>query len=541
MIGEYVLGGNRWTWGQLSLESAGQRRCGEGKHSVISKMFKAGLCSTEIPASWLASYCEQDVRLCRKVFLKQRQLMNDSLTKVMYTRCLLTPVLADIERNGMILDSGAVTQRAAELEAAYARSQQALSDFTGGINVNSPKQLGEYLYATLKFSELIGRDRKPLRTPSGGKRTDADTIARLSCRTKAQRTFVDLFQTNKEIYNELTKYLRKFVGCCDEMGGHLLASFNQTNTRTHRLSSTGLDYTTQFQNFPRAYKPFFRAREDGWLVGEADGAQLEFRVAAHLGRDPVALGDILGGTDIHSVTAGIIGCSRQDAKAHTFKPLYGGRSGTPDEVRYYEFFREKYGGITKTQQSWVNTVLRDKCLTTEWGLTYYWPDTKLERSGYVVNSTSICNYPVQALATAEIIPIGIVYMWHYIRAFKSLRMFIVNTVHDSIIVELPPDEKPVFHALAYVSMVEEVYGYLRCMYNVDFTVPLAAGVACSERWGDGEAKADEITLTALEDLYESNVREQRDSVEAVGEGLEGRSALQLSASGEQSVVPHWDD
>jgi len=109
-----------------------------------------------------------------------------------------------------------------------------------------------------------------------------------------------------------------------------MARFNQTQTATHRLSSSGTDYSCQFQNFPRAYKPVFKARHEGWLVGEGDGAQLEFRVAAHLGRDEVALNDCRTGADIHRFTASVLNnCKeeevtkeqRQAAKADTFKPL----------------------------------------------------------------------------------------------------------------------------------------------------------------------------------------------------------------------------
>ena len=45
--------------------------------------------------------------------------------------------------------------------------------------------------------------------------------------------------------------------------------------------------------------------------------------------------DIANGVDVHQFTADVIGCSRQEAKAHTFKPLYGGIMGNENEKRYY--------------------------------------------------------------------------------------------------------------------------------------------------------------------------------------------------------------
>jgi DNA polymerase I-like protein with 3'-5' exonuclease and polymerase domains len=501
MIAEYVIGGNRWQWAQLSLENCGKRHFGEGKLNIISKMFKSGQCSTEIPESWLLTYCRLDVSLTERLYHSQMALMKGTrLLPVTYTRCLATPALADLENNGMYLDKEKVASLCAQKEREYHDVVARLADVTGGINTNSTLQLREFLYETLGFDELRDRRGNELKTGSGLAKTDQVTISKLKCRTKAQREFLTLYVQSKELYNELTKYLRKFDECGEVVDGWLRAQFNQTNTRTHRLSSSGLDYNTQFQNFPRAYKPLFTSRNKGWLVGEADGAQLEFRVAAHLGRDEVALDDIKQGTDIHSVTADIIGVTRQGAKAHTFKPLYGGRSGSPNEVRYYEFFREKYSGITATQQSWINEVLSTGELETEWGLRYYWPDTEMQRSGYVTNSTSICNYPVQAFATAEIIPIGLVYFWHYLKK-SDLKMLIVNTVHDSIITELPPEEREDFAALSYRAMVEDTYSYIYRVYGIKLIVPLAAGVATGTHWGNSEAKENEAVYTATEDLY----------------------------------------
>lgn len=517
MIAEYVLGGNRWTHSQLSLENCAKRHFGEGKMDVISKMYKAGLCSTEIPASWLERYCKLDVTLTHKLFLEQREQLKElGLLPVVYTRNILTPVLADIEKNGMQLDADRIVEQTREKEEEYAAIQVKLEEMTGGINVNSTKQLREFLYGTLGFDEIKkkqGKDWIPDRTDSGLPKTDLSTIMRLKPSSKQQREFLKLFKQSKTLYNELTKYLRKFNECSRDADGLLTAQFNQCNTQTHRLSSAGRNYSTQFQNFPRDYKPVFRARTKGWLVGECDGAQLEFRVAAHLGRDKAAMADILNAEDIHEVTAGVIGVSRQDAKAHTFKPLYGGRSGTVDERRYYEFFREKYSGITDTQYTWIDEVVAKKSLTTEWGMRYYWPHVRMDRSGYVNHSTAICNYPVQALATAEIIPIALTAFWHRLKR-SELKMFIVNTVHDSIIVELPPEEVEDFHELARKCLIEDVYPYLEKVYNMQFTVPLGAGVKVGSHWNDKdcadwvpeglEHDKGEVKYEAQKELYSRN-------------------------------------
>lgn len=496
LLGEYVLGGNRWLFSQLSLDAISKRRFGQGKIDLIRMMWDLGVPTEDIPESWLERYCVRDVELTERLFLQQRRdLESLGLLPVMYNRCLLTPVLADIEHNGMQLDVELVRQKYAEVEAKFLNLERELTQLTGGINFNSGPQVAEYLYGSLKFDEVFKRQGGkwvPDRTDSGRPKTDGDTIEKLKAKTAAQKRFKELYGEYRQVYSELTKYLRKLLACCDEASGHLLATLNQASTQTHRLSSTGLDYGCQFQNFPRAYKPLFCARHKGWLVGEADGAQLEFRDAVHLGRDAVGLYDIIHGTDIHLVTAGVIWPKenpkdrRQDAKTHTFKPLYGGQSGTEDEKRYYKFFREKYKGIAAWQQKNIDFVLENKYLITEWGLRYYWPDTTMDRSGYVRNSTAICNYPVQAQATAEIIPMAVVCMWHRLKR-STLKMFLVNTVHDSIVCELPPEERDAFHTLSKCALIGDVYHLLYHLYGIRFTVPLGAGVKVASHWGGKDA------------------------------------------------------
>ena len=491
MLAEYVIGGNRWTYGKLSLNEISRRRFGEGKLSLVSKLIKRGVPVDEIPASWLEKYCRRDVELTERLFKVQlAEICSEypRLLPIVYTRCIVCPVIADVELNGLALDGNVVRTSLQEKEVEFAGLSGQLQELMPGVNVDSPLQVGNFIYDTLGFEE---RSRKKNgkweadRTEAGGRRTDADTIEALRTTTEGQRRFKELFARTREVGSELSKYLRKFGDCCDTAGGILYASFNQANTSTHRFSSSGLDFKTQLQNLPREFKRFFRARREGWLIGDGDGAQLEFRVAVHLGRDAVGLQSIISGEDVHAVTAGITGHTRQDAKRHTFKPLYGGRSGTASEVEYYEFFRDKYEDIARTQGRWIDEVLANKSLVTEWGLRFFWPSTRMERSGYITNREAICNYPVQSFATAEIIPIALVYFWYVCRA-GGLQLVVVNTVHDSIAAEFPPEEEPAFREVLRDAMTNKVYWYLERMYGVKLVVPLACGIKVGEHWGEGK-------------------------------------------------------
>jgi DNA polymerase I-like protein with 3'-5' exonuclease and polymerase domains len=546
MLAEYVIGGNRWKTGQLSLEACLKRRGLEGKKQTVSRMIKAGICPSDIPREWLLRYCEADVRALPSLMRAQLTAMEGTrLLPVVYNRCLLTPALADLEQNGMLLDAERVLPLATELEARLAEIETEVNKQAEGVNLNSPKQLAAYLYDELKFPEPKRKIRGkwvPDRTASGGRKTDADTIAALPATTERQRKFLDVTARARDTHSQLSKYMRKFSECCTKAGGLLYGNFNQTQTFTHRLSSSGSEFKVQFQNFPRAYKRLFTA-PPGYLVGETDGAQLEFRVSGHLGRDNAVVADIVDGVDVHRFTADTLTAAgqetdRQGAKEHTFKPLYGGQSGTDAEKAYYRAFREKYPGVASTQQGWVDTVLLDKKLETEWGLVYYWPDTRMDESGYVRNTTSICNYPVQAFATAEIIPIALVCMWHLLRA-GGFKTYLVNTVHDSIIAYVHEEEVDAFHALAKRCMMNDVYAIVRKLYGIELIVPLGCGVKVGRHWGE----AEEVKYEAAPELYtKEKAIDQRHSSEDVHPrlGRRGRNHRPplVPAKGGQAVLPY---
>jgi DNA polymerase I-like protein with 3'-5' exonuclease and polymerase domains len=250
----------------------------------------------------------------------------------------------------------------------------------------------------------------------------------------------------------------------------------------------------------REFKPLFAPRRKGWKMGEADEAQLEFRVAVYLGDDRQGREDVRNNADVHSFTASIVfadswvaaGASREspegdkirtESKTHTFKPLYGGRSGTPEMVAYYEAFRKKYPDLAQTQEGWTYEVLKNKKLVMPHGFVFYWPDTRMSRSGYISNTTSIYNYPVQHFATAEIVPIGVTYLWHRMR-IQRMQSFLVNTVHDSAIGEVHPDEQDLYRNLAGVALSKDVVEYLQLVYQIDFDVPLEAEVSFGDHWAE---------------------------------------------------------
>lgn len=500
MLAEYILLGNRY--GPKDLSSLGTKYVGESKGSLVSNLFEGGTRASDIPGQWLLEYNARDVELTERVFQAQLELLDKLvLLPVFFTRCITTVPLADIELRGLALDHVRVKDKLEETLKVHNEIKRQLDEIASGINWNSPKQVGALLYDKLGFAELVDYRGNVSKTATGNRRTDAECIGLLASRTPEQHKFKDTFLDYRKVDRSLND-LWKMQECVEKDEGILYARYNQAVTQSHRLSSSGGKYKLQFQNIDRYFKRLFRARNPEWSVGEADGRQLEFRVAVHLGNDSQGLKDVRANFDVHRNTASVLNRvpldrvtseQRTAAKPETFKPLYGGQSGTKSQRAYYAAFRERYHATYETQRGWCYEVLKTGKLRIASGLIFYWADTTQTSSGYITNTPSIFNYPVQSFATADIIPISLVFLWHLMRS-HSMRSYIVNTVHDSIIAELRRDEEDLWKQLCKRAFTSDVFVYLQRVYGVAFTCPLGVETKIGTHWGTKEYGEEQYDL-----------------------------------------------
>ena len=273
----------------------------------------------------------------------------------------------------------------------------------------------------------------------GGFKTDKDTLNKISVFAEGTlKEFVDSIMR----YSAVETYLNTFItGIKDNTreDNILHPSFNQHITTTGRLSSS----KPNFQNMPRGDKfPIKKAITSRFYNGkiiEVDFAQLEFRTAVFLAQDKQGMIDIADGVDVHQYTADVIGCSRQDAKAHTFKPLYGGMMGKKKEKEYYQKFLEKYEDIAEWHKKLEDTAIKSKIVRLPSGREYYFPNIYRRKDGSSTQSTAVKNYPVQGFATADIVPIACINVWNLLKE-NNMKTLLINTVHDSVILDVHPDE-----------------------------------------------------------------------------------------------------
>lgn len=316
-------------------------------------------------------------------------------------------------------------------------------------------------------------------------------VAKQNSMAEAEQFLKDL-----QRLSAVSSYLSSFVGGIEQFtkpDGLLHVTLTQHITATGRFSGV----SPNMQNMPRGktfpVKKAFKSRWANGYVMEADFAQLEFRVAAFLSQDELAIHEVSTGFDVHSYTAKVITeagetTSRQEAKPHTFAPLYGatGYGRTPAQEAYYIAFIAKYEGIAGWHKQLGEEALRFEKITTPSGRQYAFPGVYRRKNGGVSDFTRIKNYPVQGFATGDIVPVVLCEIESRLHGMRSL---LVNTVHDSIVIDVHPDEYE-----AVLRLIEGINNDLHLIiqhaFGIDFNVPLLLEAKIGPNWLDTK----EVTL-----------------------------------------------
>lgn len=282
--------------------------------------------------------------------------------------------------------------------------------------------------------------------------------------------------------SSLSSYISNFIGGISafKQGDVLHPNFNQCITATGRLSSTKPNLQNQPRESTFPIRRVFKSRFKDGEIAEADFKTLEFTAAVHLAEDKRGKQDILNGVDIHNQTRDVICASgeiidRTTAKRHTFKPLYGGRTGTEAQRKYYKaFLNELYRDIGDWHYRLQEEALAKKLITLPTGRQYIFPDVERTFYGGANKYTQIVNYPVQGFATADIVPVAIIRLWNEMRS-RNLRSYLVLTVHDSIVADVHPEERGLMvELLANIAKYAEEELIKR--YAIKMFVPLGCEV-----------------------------------------------------------------
>ena len=298
------------------------------------------------------------------------------------------------------------------------------------------------------------------------------------------------FLADLQRLSALDTYLSSFVEGINTYlkdDGKLHVRLLQFRTATGRFSGA----EPNMQNMPRGgtfpVKKVFISRWEGGMILEADFAQLEFRTAAFLSQDETAMKEIENGFDVHSYTQKVISdagqkITRQEAKGHTFAPLFGatGFGRTNAEAAYYEQFTKKYKGIALWHSRLAKEAVTHFKIKTPSGREFAFPDVARRVKGGVTHFTQIKNYPVQSFATADIVPLILMDIDRRLNGYKSC---VVNTVHDSIVIDVHPDEIEVVKSIIEHTN-SDMTNTINTHFNIDLNVPLLLEAKIGKNWLD---------------------------------------------------------
>ena len=299
----------------------------------------------------------------------------------------------------------------------------------------------------------------------------------------------DFLQDLKRL-SAISSYLSSFVdgiitNC--KTSNKLHINLTQHITSTGRFSGRN----PNMQNMPRGgtfpIKRVFISRWEGGKIIESDFAQLEFRTAAFLAQDKTAMHEIDTGFDVHSYTAKVISdagqpTSRQEAKAHTFAPLFGatGYGRSKAEAAYYKQFVEKYKGIARWHTELGNEAVNEGKITNVSGRQYAFPDVMRRENGTVSHFTMIKNYPVQGFATGDVVPVVLIELDRLLQPMQSC---LVNSVHDSMVIDTHPDE--INNVLGIIDLINNnLNDMIQKEYNIKVNVPLLLESKIGDNWLD---------------------------------------------------------
>ena len=265
----------------------------------------------------------------------------------------------------------------------------------------------------------------------------------------------------------------------------LHANFNQCTTATGRLSSSN----PNLQNMPKGKlfpvrKAFVSRFKDGQLL-EVDYSQLEFRVAGILAKDETIKKEVEEGFDVHSYTAKVLTengepTDRGAAKASTFRPLYGGTQGTFAQRVYFQEFFGKYSGVFNWHERLQDEAIQNETITTATGRQFKFPNVYRTKQGKASVKTQIVNYPVQSVATADIVPLGVIMLHKQLRE-RNLKSLVINTVHDSVVVDCHPDEIEEVKQVASICLVK-AQDEAEKRFGLDKFIPLEVEMSIGKNW-----------------------------------------------------------
>lgn len=398
----------------------------------------------------------------------------------------LVPVLAKMERAGMLVDPDCLHSLSEGLATQITEVERSIRDLAGDetFNIGSPMQLSHVLF------DVMGLPTKGLKkTKRGYYSTNAKVLSDLARDHEIVRLILDWREKSK-----IKSTYLDTLGPLRRGDGRVHTTYNQTITATGRLSSSD----PNLQNIPtrselgRTVKTAFSAGE-GSVFLAVDYSQIELRLLAHLSGDEHLVRAFNEGEDFHAETAArVFGVPvsevtpdlRSRAKAVNFGIVYGQQAyGLSQSLhismaeardmidRYYE----AYPGVRTFLDNVVARAKQTGYAETMYGRRRHIPELKAKNPqlrGF--GERTAMNHPMQGTA-ADIIKIAMARVSRRLEE-EGFAAHMILQVHDELDFECPIDEVE-----RLTTMVRDVMEHV-----VDLRVPLIAEASTGITWADAK-------------------------------------------------------
>ncbi len=394
----------------------------------------------------------------------------------------LVPILAQMEQEGIKIDLPYFADLEEKFSKELAIVDKQIFELAGEeFNINSPQQIKKIIFDKLEIST------ENIKKTKTGQSTAAGELEKL----KGEHEIIDLILQHRHLDKLLSTYIKSLPQLV-KTDGKIHTSFNQTITRTGRLSSSN----PNLQNIPikeesgRAIRKGFMAEKGETLIS-ADYSQIELRIIASLAEDEEMIKAFKHGEDIHASTAAKIHNLplekvskelRNKAKAINFGVIYGlSAFGLANQINISrgeaQDFIDKYFKLYTAIPAYFDRLIRfaqeNGYVETLFGRRRYIPD--INASVQVVRKAAertAINTPIQGTA-ADLMKIAMIKIKEeLLNDNPDLRLLL--QVHDELVFSAPQE-----NAEEYGKKIQEI------MENVyKLAVPLIVHVEINERWGE---------------------------------------------------------
>ena len=488
MVGEFLLDPASHS---LGLKALALKRL-DVEMTPISELIGKGrsqITMDQTPIAQAAAYAAADVdmtwRLAEQIL---PELQQKGLDKLFFDLEMpLTPVLADMEMTGVMVDAAYLRQMSGELQRRLeALATEIYADIGYAINLNSTQQLSDALFGSLGLPTAGLK-----KTQSGHYSTAAEVLEGL----RGRHPVIEGLLEYRQLTKLLTTYVDALPALINPRTGRIHTSFDQTGAETGRISSNN----PNLQNIPvrtelgRLIRKAFVAPPGHYLLA-VDYSQVELRILAHISGDKAMLENFARGLDIHAATASqVYGIpieqvnseQRAVAKMMNFATSYGvsayGLSSrttlTVAAAReFMDTYFRTYPGVRRYLDDTIAQARRQGYVETLLGRRRYFPvlqtTARASQQARAAAERAAVNHPIQG-AAADILKIALVRL-HQRLLEGGYRSRMTLQVHDEIVLQVPDDELDAVTPLV-VETMEGAY---------DLQAPLKAEPEYGRDWYD---------------------------------------------------------